>query len=78
MENIKINVSQLRSNQSDNLWTDYNQRLFKKGIPMPFENKKGDKFMGIIQDVSHTGRLQILLEDDSISTFEIKEINMLY
>jgi BirA family biotin operon repressor/biotin-[acetyl-CoA-carboxylase] ligase len=78
VENIKRNVAKLRHNQSEDLWMDYNRKLFKKGIPMPFENQKGDKFMGIIQDVNHFGRLQILLDDDSTVTFDIKEIQMLY
>jgi BirA family biotin operon repressor/biotin-[acetyl-CoA-carboxylase] ligase len=34
--------------------------------------------MGIIQGVSAIGKLEILLEDDSTSEFDIKEIQMLY
>jgi BirA family biotin operon repressor/biotin-[acetyl-CoA-carboxylase] ligase len=34
--------------------------------------------MGIIQGVSAYGKLQILLEDDSIAEFSIKEVQMLY
>jgi BirA family biotin operon repressor/biotin-[acetyl-CoA-carboxylase] ligase len=34
--------------------------------------------MGIIQGVSSYGKLQVLLEDDSVSEFNIKEIQMLY
>ncbi|MET0760125.1 MAG: biotin--[acetyl-CoA-carboxylase] ligase [Flavobacterium sp.] len=78
VENLKINVAKLLNNQSEKLWRDYNFNLFKKGIPMPFESQNGDKFMGIIQDVNDFGRLQILLEDDSIVTFGVKEIQMLY
>ena len=78
VENIKGNVSQLMNQQSDDLWMNYNSKLFKKGIPMPFENQNGQQFMGIIQDVNRFGRLEILLEDDSIVTFDIKEIVMLY
>jgi BirA family transcriptional regulator, biotin operon repressor / biotin---[acetyl-CoA-carboxylase] ligase len=62
----------------DVLWDEYTRRLFKKGIPMPFKNNLEEKFMGIIQGVSPLGRLQLLLEDDSVSEFEIKEIQMLY
>ncbi len=62
----------------DVLWNEYAGRLFKKGIPMPFKNNAGEKFMGIIKGVSPLGRLQLLLEDDSVSEFEIKEIQMLY
>jgi BirA family biotin operon repressor/biotin-[acetyl-CoA-carboxylase] ligase len=64
--------------QTDFIWNLYHQKLFKIGIPMAFENKKGEKFMGIIQDVSPDGLLNVLLEDDSIISFGIKEIKMLY
>lgn len=78
IENIKRTLSKLHNNQSLDLWKDYNSKLFKKGIPMPFESEKKGKFMGIIQDVTDKGKLQILLEDDSIELFDIKEIKMLY
>lgn len=59
-------------------WTQYFNSLFKKGVPMPFKNGSGQNFMGIIQGVSSIGKIQILLEDDSVSEFDIKEIQMLY
>ncbi|NRT11949.1 biotin--[acetyl-CoA-carboxylase] ligase [Flavobacterium sp. 14A] len=62
----------------DSLWRDYLQLLFKKNLPMPFELPEGKRFMGIIKGVSMQGKLEILLEDDSIVTYNIKEIQMLY
>ena len=56
----------------------YTSYLFKKGIPMPFSDMQSNKFMGIIQGVSATGKLKIMLEDDSIPEFDIKEVQMLY
>jgi BirA family biotin operon repressor/biotin-[acetyl-CoA-carboxylase] ligase len=64
--------------QSEVLWQDYSDKLFKKGIPMPFSDVNNKNFMGIIQGISAIGKLEILLEDDSISEFDIKEIQMLY
>ena len=63
---------------SDLFWEEYFNKLFRKGIPMPFKNLDNQNFMGIIQGVSSIGKLQVLLEDDSVSEFEIKEIQMLY
>ncbi|QSW89668.1 biotin--[acetyl-CoA-carboxylase] ligase [Flavobacterium endoglycinae] len=57
---------------------DYFNSLFKKGVPMPFRNQNDENFMGIIQGVSRIGKLQVLLEDDSVAEFEIKEVKMLY
>lgn len=59
-------------------WGNYTDRLFKKGVPMAFSDQNNQNFMGIIQGVSAIGKLQILLEDDSIAEFDIKEIQMLY
>jgi BirA family biotin operon repressor/biotin-[acetyl-CoA-carboxylase] ligase len=56
----------------------YTNRLFKKGIPMPFAKVNQQNFMGIVQGVSKIGMLQILLDDDTVSEFDIKEIQMLY
>lgn len=63
---------------SEMLWSDYTNKLFKKGIPMPFSDSNNQKFMGIIQGISSIGKLEILLEDDRVSEFDIKEIQMLY
>lgn len=75
--NIVNHVSFL-GEHSDVLWKAYHDKLFKSGVPMPFEEADGNRFMGIIQRVDHSGKLELLLEDDSRKTFGIKEIQMLY
>ncbi len=77
VEKLKDKI-QLWKKNKDKIWSDYTNMLFKKGVPMPFVDKTERNFMGIIQDVTATGKLQILLENDTISEFEIKEIKMLY
>jgi BirA family biotin operon repressor/biotin-[acetyl-CoA-carboxylase] ligase len=62
----------------DSLWREYLSLLFKKNIPVPFELPEGDRFMGIIQGVSDQGKLKILLENDAVVQYNIKEIQMLY
>ena len=63
---------------SESIWNLYHQKLFKIGVPMAFEDKNGMKFMGIIQQVSQQGLLNILLENDAVVQFGIKEVKMLY
>ncbi|MRX70247.1 BirA family transcriptional regulator, biotin operon repressor / biotin-[acetyl-CoA-carboxylase] ligase [Flavobacterium resistens] len=81
IEKIKEKINSWETSASV-FWSEYYNTLFRKGIPMPFKNLNSDNFgqnfMGIIQGVSSTGKLQVLLEDDSVSEFEIKEIQMLY
>ena len=66
------------SNGSDRFWKKYHEKLFKKGVPMAFESQNKHRFMGIIKGVTPIGKLELLLEDDSVSEYEIKEIQMLY
>jgi len=77
VENIKEKITSWEANATD-YWNEYLNSLFRKGIPMPFKNLKNQNFMGIIQGVSPTGKIKILLEDDTVAEFEIKEIQMLY
>ena len=77
VENIKGKL-QLWNELSDSFWKEYATKLFKKGQAVAFSNEGNQKFMGIIQGVSSIGKLQILLEDDAIAEFNIKEIQMLY
>ncbi|MEN2399948.1 biotin--[acetyl-CoA-carboxylase] ligase [Flavobacterium sp. MC2016-06] len=77
IEKIKQRIDLWETN-SDVFRKEYFNSLFRKGIPMPFKNTVNQNFMGIIQGVSPNGKIQILLEDDSVAEFEIKEIQMLY
>lgn len=75
--NLEVNVAESKLNPAS-LRQQFVDLLYKKDILMPFTNQKEEKFMGIIQGISPVGRLQVLLEDDSVAEFDIKEIQMLY
>ncbi len=77
LENLKHYISIFSSNDKM-LWEIYISNLFKKEIPSTFEDKNQQKFMGIIKGVSKNGLLQVLLEDESVKEFAIKEIKMLF
>lgn len=67
----------LRTN-ADVLWQEYHRNIFRINYPSAFEDKEGQRFMGIIQKVTRDGKLEVLLEDDSFESFEVKEVKMLY
>jgi len=77
VEKLKEKI-QLWKTLSACFWNDYFNFLFKKGIPTAFRDTNNKDFMGIIQGVSPIGKLQVLLEDDSVAEYEIKEVKMLY
>ncbi len=64
--------------RSDEAWNKYLGSLFRKNLPTAFRDATGVEFMGIIKGVGDDGRLQVLLEDESVRAFGIKEIQMLY
>lgn len=72
-ENLQILIK-----SSDILWDEYHKNLFKKEYPTPFEDNEGKRFMGIIKKVTREGKLKVLLHNDSIVLYEIKEVKMLY
>ena len=77
MANLEKNVAESLQNPT-NLRQQYVDLIYKKEIPMPFMNQNNKKFMGIIQGISPIGRLLVLLVDDSVVEFDIKEVQMLY
>ena len=68
---------QILSKSSLMLWDEYHKSLYKLNYPSAFEDKMGNRFMGVIKKVTRDGKLEVLLEDDSITHFEVKEIKML-
>jgi BirA family biotin operon repressor/biotin-[acetyl-CoA-carboxylase] ligase len=75
--NLKSNIKILSSDPKI-LWDLYLRYLFKKGVPMPFKGMENTNFMGIIQGVSVSGKLQVLLENDSVAEYNLKEVQLLY
>lgn len=75
---LRQNTGILAEGQEAVLWTQYRAKLFRKGVPMAFREPNGADFMGIIQDVTRDGKLEVMLEDDSLRHYAIKEIELLY
>lgn len=74
---LQRNLSEL-SSQKVVFWNVYSTHLFKINTPMPFEDELKHRFMGIIKSVTNDGKLAVMLEDDSIRYFGLKELKMLY
>jgi BirA family biotin operon repressor/biotin-[acetyl-CoA-carboxylase] ligase len=77
VEKLEQNI-QFWNQKSDFLLSEYTNKLYKKGVPMPFTAENQQNFMGIIQGISPIGKLEVLLENDTVSEFDIKKIQMLY
>ena len=68
-------IKQLRSGV--NQQKEYLSVLFLNNKVTVFESE-GQKFMGIIQGVSKSGKLHIQLEDDSVAEFDNQEVKFLF
>ncbi|WP_452221510.1 biotin--[acetyl-CoA-carboxylase] ligase [Lacinutrix salivirga] len=60
------------------LKAEYEALLFKKNKPSTFKNEEGLMFSGFIKGVTETGHLKVLLEDNILKTYDLKQITLLY
>ena len=74
---LKSKIEVLNAKDFKTLETKYLQVLYKKNIPTMFKNSKDVLFMGMINGISKEGKLQIVLEDESVQEFGIKEVSFL-
>lgn len=68
----------LRKEEYDFLKFEYESYLFRKNKPSTFKDAEGVVFSGIIKNISVSGGLRVLLEDDIIKEFDLKDISLLY
>ena len=75
---LEFNLKQLSILGEAYFWEAYHNFLFKKEVVSTFESISGNRFVGKIQKVTTDGKLAVLLEDDSVVFFDVKEVKMLY
>ena len=78
VSNLRFYFKLLKTNQKTLLKETYEGYLFRKNKPSTFKSLDGNLFTGYIQGVTNSGNIQILLEDEIIAEFELKEITLLY
>jgi BirA family biotin operon repressor/biotin-[acetyl-CoA-carboxylase] ligase len=69
---------QLQNGKHASLKRAYEALLFRKNKPSTFIDVNDNLFMGYIQGIRTNGNLKILMEDNIIKEFELKEIQLLY
>ncbi|MCK0132058.1 biotin--[acetyl-CoA-carboxylase] ligase [Flavobacteriaceae bacterium F08102] len=65
----------IQQHQWPKIKNTYEQFLYKCGVPSMFVDQQGDSFMGKITGTSSAGKLIVELEDETIKTFDLKEIS---
>jgi len=75
---LKYYFMLLRKEEYTFLKQEYESYLFRKDKPSTFKDAEGLVFSGIIKNVSLSGNLQVLVEDDITKEFDLKDISLLY
>ncbi|WP_299778493.1 biotin--[acetyl-CoA-carboxylase] ligase [uncultured Formosa sp.] len=75
---LKECFSWLENGQLERIKQEYESALFKKNKPSTFLNAEGNMFAGFILGVSELGHLKVLLEDQIIEEYNLKELTLLY
>ena len=78
INNLKAYFLLLKDGQYNTLKAEYERYLFRKNKPSTFKDVEGSIFSGFIKGISDLGNLRVLLEDDIIKEFDLKDITLLY
>lgn len=75
---LKFYFKLLKQDEFFKIKQTYESLLFRKDKPSTFKDSENNQFSGFIKAVSDSGKLQILLEDNELREFDLKEISLLY
>lgn len=68
----------LQQEKYDAVKNEYEANLFRKGKPSTFKDANGVLFSGFVKGVTKYGKLRVVLEDEIIKKFDLKEVVLLY
>jgi BirA family biotin operon repressor/biotin-[acetyl-CoA-carboxylase] ligase len=60
------------------LKSTYEASLFRRDMVSTFEDAEGNKFNGIISGVAASGELLVQKENESVQSYELKQIKLLF
>ncbi|WP_250433896.1 biotin--[acetyl-CoA-carboxylase] ligase [Hanstruepera flava] len=75
---LKYYLNLLEQNKLFQIKEDYESSMFRKDKPSTFKDAQGNLFSGFIKAVTDSGKLQILIEDNELREYDLKEIQLLY
>jgi BirA family biotin operon repressor/biotin-[acetyl-CoA-carboxylase] ligase len=68
----------LQDEKYDIVKNEYEANLFRKDKPSTFKDTDGSLFSGFVKGVTKYGKLMVVLEDEIVKKFDLKEIEILY
>ncbi|GAA4963191.1 biotin--[acetyl-CoA-carboxylase] ligase [Algibacter aquimarinus] len=70
--------SLLEHEKYDFVKNEYENNLFRKNKPSTFRDADGNLFSGFVKGVTKYGKLQVILEDEIVKKYDLKEITLMY
>ena len=77
VKNVKYYFNELDKSSINSIFKKYEDALFRINKPSTFKNSNGEVFSGYIKGVSRSGKLNVMLEDNLVESYDLKEISML-
>lgn len=77
VKNVKYYFNELDKSSINSIFEKYEDALFRINKPSTFKNSNGEVFSGYIKGVSRSGKLNVMLEDNLVKSYDLKEISML-
>ena len=77
VKNLEYYFNKLDKSSINSIFKKYEDALFRINKPSTFKNLKGEVFSGYIKGVSRLGKLNVMLEDNIVKSYALKEISML-
>lgn len=78
MAELKNQINRLKGKHFKEIEADFKNELFRLNKPSTFQTPNQERFTGIIQNVTKSGKLQVVIEDEVIKEFGLKEVKLLY
>ena len=75
--NLQKQFSNFNQSNMDLTFRQYEDVLYRINIPSTFKDSKGDIFTGYIKGVSNSGKLKVLLENNLLKSYNLKDISLL-
>ena len=77
VKNVKYYFNELDKSSINSIFEKYEDALFRINKPSTFKNSNGEVFSGYIKGVSRSGKLNVMLEDNLVESYDLKEISIL-
>lgn len=78
IEALECEINRLKAGEFAQVKREYQHALFRNNKPSTFKDNQGQLFSGYIKGVTTAGHLKVLVEDDEIREFQLKEVELMY